>query len=87
VYVPTTSGVNGFAIASMVLGIVGLIGYAWWAILPILAVVFGHIARSQARRGHGGGGMAIAGLVTGYIGILLFVRLFLFLHSLGMYNR
>ena len=36
----------------------------------ILAVIFGHIALSQIRRtGQGGRGMAVAGLVLGYIGL------------------
>jgi hypothetical protein len=58
---------NGLAIASMVLGIV----WVYW-VGSILAVVFGHVALSQIKRSQGaqrGSGMAIAGLVLGYIGI------------------
>jgi fatty acid desaturase len=56
---------NGLAIAALVLGILWL----WW-VGSILAVVFGHIALSQIRqRGQGGHGMAVAGLVLGYIGL------------------
>jgi hypothetical protein len=56
---------NGFAIASMVLGIV----WVWW-IGSILAVVFGHISLSQIKKTKAGGkGMAIAGLTLGYVGI------------------
>ena len=58
---------NGFAVASMVLGIVWL----WW-IGSILAVIFGHVAIRQINRSNGtesGTGMAIAGLVLGYIGV------------------
>ncbi len=56
---------NGLAIAALVLGILWL----WW-VGSILAVVFGHIAISQIRqRGQGGHGMAVAGLVLGYIGL------------------
>jgi peptidyl-prolyl cis-trans isomerase B (cyclophilin B) len=62
-YVTTTSagGTNGFAVASLVLGLVGV---------PILAVVFGHVALHQMRSGTGpsdGRGMAVAGLVLGYV--------------------
>lgn len=58
-------GTNGLAIASMVLGILWL----YW-IGSILAVIFGHIALSQHKRSQQGGkGMAIAGLVLGYIGV------------------
>jgi len=64
---------NGLAVASLVLGIL----WIYW-VGAILAVVFGHIALRQIRGSEGaqtGRGMAIAGLVLGYIGlvILLFV--------------
>jgi hypothetical protein len=58
---------NGLAIASMVLGIV----WVYW-IGSILAVIFGHVALSQIKKSGGalrGRGMAIAGLVLGYVGI------------------
>jgi hypothetical protein len=58
---------NGLAIASMVLGIL----WIWW-IGSILAVIFGHIARRQIRNSQGretGGGMAMTGLVLGWIGV------------------
>jgi hypothetical protein len=58
---------NGFAVASMVMGIV----WVYW-IGSILAVIFGHIALKQINESNGtqsGRGMAIAGLVLGYIGI------------------
>ncbi|MBA2389723.1 MAG: DUF4190 domain-containing protein [Geodermatophilaceae bacterium] len=53
------------AVASMILGILWL----YW-IGSILALVFGYVARSQIRRtGEGGNGMAIAGIVLGWVGI------------------
>jgi hypothetical protein len=56
---------NGFAIASMVLGILWLY---WFG--SILALVFGYVAQSQIReRGEAGGGMATAGIVLGWIGV------------------
>ncbi len=57
---------NGLAIASMVLGIV----WIYW-LGSVLAVVFGHVALSQIKRNphQTGRGMAIAGLVLGYVGI------------------
>ena len=72
-YTPYTPGVaqatstNGLAIASMVLGILWL----WW-IGSILALVFGYVAKGQIARSAGrqtGRGMAIAGIVLGWIGI------------------
>ena len=60
---------NGFAIASMVLGIL----WIYW-IGSVLALVFGYIARSQIRQtGQGGDGMAIAGIVLGWVGLGFFL--------------
>ena len=73
------SGTNGYAIASLVLGIVGM------GIGSLLAVVFGHVALGQIRRTHEGGrGLAIAGLVLGYLGIAGAIVLFLLLVMFGI---
>jgi hypothetical protein len=59
----------------MILGILGLtIGLCllFFPVMPILAVVFGYVGLGQMRKtGAPGRGYAIAGLVTGYIGIAL----------------
>lgn len=58
---------NGFAIASLVLGLVG----ATW-----IAILFGYLAKSQIRRtGESGSGMATAGLILGYVGLVVVVVL------------
>lgn len=66
---------NGLAIASMVLGIL----WVYW-VGSILALVFGYIAKGQINESggqQGGKGMAIAGIVLGWVGVgtlcLLFV--------------
>lgn len=60
---------NGFAVASMVLGIL----WIYW-IGSVLALVFGLVARQQIKqRGEAGDGMAIAGIVLGSIGLALLV--------------
>ena len=66
---------SGLAVASMVLGIV----WVYW-IGSILAIIFGHIAISQTRRDPNlrGKGMAIAGLVLGYVGVGIFVLAMIF---------
>jgi hypothetical protein len=68
VYVQTApSKTNGYAIASMVLGILWL----WW-LGSILALVFGYIGKGQIDRSEGreaGRGMAIAGIVLGWVGV------------------
>lgn len=66
---------NGFAIASVVLGAVGIM-LSWFllAIPSILAVIFGHIARGQIKRSAGtqdGAGMALGGLIMGYLIVAL----------------
>lgn len=68
---------NGMAVASMILGILWL---SWLG--SILALIFGYVARQQIReRGESGDGMAIAGIVLGWIGVgfaALFVGVFIF---------
>lgn len=63
---------SGAATWSLILGILGLL--CPMLIPAIVAVVLGHKALGQIRRSNGslgGGGLAVGGLVTGYIGILL----------------
>jgi len=60
---------SGLAIASLICGIL-------FFIFPsaILAIIFGHLSRSDIRRSGGrktGGGMATAGLVLGYAGVMV----------------
>jgi uncharacterized protein DUF4190 len=64
---PSTPKTNGFAIASLVLGIIPCTG-----ITSILAIVFGFIARNQIQQSGGtqqGSGMALAGIILGFIWI------------------
>lgn len=65
VYVPTKT--NGFAIAALVLGIVWMYGIG-----SILALIFGYKAKGEIDRSGGqqtGRGMAIAGIVLGWVGV------------------
>ena len=58
---------------ALVLGIISLVGCAFGGFLAgIPAVICGHIGLSRIKRqpSLGGRGMAIAGLITGYLGIL-----------------
>ena len=63
---------NGLAIAALVCGVGGfVIGVSF-----IPAIICGHLARAQIRRtGEQGGGLALAGLIIGYVGIALFAVL------------
>ncbi|TBV71390.1 DUF4190 domain-containing protein [Pseudoxanthomonas winnipegensis] len=76
---PTSS----LAVVSLVFGILG------WSLLPtigaLVAVITGHMARAEIRRSQGaldGDGMAVAGLVLGWLHLVLLVlgiaALFLF---------
>lgn len=56
---------NGFAIAAMVLSLVGA---------SILGVIFGHVALGQIKRNNQEGrGMALAGVILGWIGVVLYI--------------
>lgn len=65
---------NSLAVVSLVCGILG------WTLLPFLgsvvAIICGHMARSEIRRSpqtQEGDGLAVAGLVMGYLVIILSV--------------
>ena len=75
---------SGFAVASLVLGILGLfLSWITFGIPSMLAVVFGHVGVSRVRRGVGDGrGMAISGMVLGYLVIALFLVLVVAVGSL-----
>ena len=62
---------NGYAVASMVLGIL----WIWW-IGSALALIFGYVAKNQIDRSNGmetGRGMAVAGIILGWVGVGLLV--------------
>jgi Domain of unknown function (DUF4190) len=71
-----TASTNGLAIASFILGLVG-----WMAcgVGSVVAIVLGFVARSQIRGSHGrqgGDGLALAGIILGFIAIALVVVFF-----------
>lgn len=75
---PPSAPTNGMAIASLVSGVAG------WVALPLVAgvaaIVFGHMAQRRIKEtGEQGSGLAIAGLVLGYLNVVasvLFLCLF-----------
>ncbi|MGH2807440.1 MAG: DUF3105 domain-containing protein [Actinomycetota bacterium] len=71
-YPPQGRPTNGLAITSLISGIAGL---TFFPILgSILALVFGYLGKGQIDRSQGaqdGRGMAIAGIVLGWIGVVL----------------
>ncbi|MFC9704623.1 DUF4190 domain-containing protein [Streptomyces sp. NPDC056943] len=66
---------NGMGIASMVLGIVAVVGFCLYGvniILGILALIFGIIGLKKAGRGEATNrGMALAGVILGSVGIVV----------------
>jgi hypothetical protein len=67
---PVARPTNGLAVAALVCGIAQF--FVGFTFIP--AIICGHMARRQIRlTGEGGDGMAIAGLILGYIGGALIV--------------
>ncbi|MET8307282.1 DUF4190 domain-containing protein [Micromonospora sp. NPDC005173] len=66
VHAPPTSGL---AVASLVLGILGVVGgWCLFGVPCLLAVVLGHVGLHDTRNDmKSGRGMAVAGLVLGYV--------------------
>jgi uncharacterized protein DUF4190 len=75
----TPSSTNSMAVVSLVAGIAGyVIPHPF--IAGIVAIVTGHMARRQIRQtGEAGSGMALAGLILGYVHLALSILLVLLL--------
>jgi uncharacterized protein DUF4190 len=86
-YAAPVAPTNGMAIASMVVSIVSIVGlicYGGGAVLGVLGAILGHVARRQIReRGENGDGMALAGVVMGWIstavGLLIIAAFVIFI--------
>ena len=75
--VTPVAGNSGLAMASMILGIVGL---CTLGLTSIPAVICGHLGLSKINQSNGmiqGKGMAIAGLVLGYVGLAIIAFVFI----------
>jgi hypothetical protein len=66
---------SGLAVASMVTSIVGAATLLCWglgAVLGLVGAILGHVARRKIRRsGEAGDGMALAGIIVGWIVLVL----------------
>lgn len=67
---------NGMSVASLVLGIIGVVFSCWTVgIIPgIISLILGIVAKRRIRRSQGtqsGDGMALAGIILGIIAIIL----------------
>jgi competence protein ComGC len=78
---------SGLAIWSLVLGILGLT--CFWLLTAIPAVICGHIAYSRIKRSAGaltGEGLALGGLITGYLSIALSIFVIPLLAAIAIPN-
>lgn len=74
---------SGMAIASLICGILGLV--ACYIFTGIPAVILGHMAMGKAKRGEAGGrGMALAGVILGWISVGLTVLVIAFVVIFGL---
>ncbi|PVZ60202.1 DUF4190 domain-containing protein [Arthrobacter sp. H-02-3] len=69
-YYSVPAAPKGLSIASMCCGIAALVGFGFFLLPQLAAVILGHLA---LRREPAGRGMAIAGLVMGYVAIAVTV--------------
>lgn len=66
--------ISNLAVWSLILGIASLVFCCLPAAIP--AIICGHLARSKARQAPdtlSGNGMALAGLITGYVSVVAFI--------------
>lgn len=83
---PASTGTNGMSIAALVLGILWIYGIG-----SILSLIFGYISLGQIKRDprQKGKGMAIAGVVLGWVGIagaIIVIALIVFAAQSGVYD-
>jgi hypothetical protein len=75
-------GTNGLAIAALVCGVCQVF---FWFFAGVPAVVLGHLARKQIRQtGEAGDGMALAGMILGYVGLALTALLVVLLVAIAV---
>jgi len=82
-YVQPSPPTNGLAVASLVCALSGLLTCG---VASIVGAILGHVARKQiAERGGGGDGLALAGVITGWILFAIFaVGWIIYFGALGL---
>ncbi len=84
---PAPARTPGLAIWSLVLGILSLT--CFWLLTAIPAVICGHVAYARIRRSAGalsGEGVALGGMITGYIGIAMSIFVIPMLAAIAIPN-
>ena len=79
------SGNIGLAVASMVLGIIAILSFLFFIniFLAVIAIVLGIVHLNTVKCQNSGRGMAIAGIVTGGVSILLTIGVYMLLFSVA----
>lgn len=73
---PVAAQTNGMAVAALVVSIVSLM--ACCGASGFIGAILGHMSRGQIKRtGEQGGGMALAGVIVGWIGFAIFLAVVL----------
>jgi hypothetical protein len=73
-----TTPTSSWSVAALVLGILGAFAWCTLGIPCVLAVIFGHLGLNETKLGaKSGRGMAIAGLVLGYVGLVATAAFFI----------
>ena len=78
--VPPRRNTSGMAVASMVISLVGIALICGWgplsAFVSPVGAILGHVARRRMRTsGEQGDGMALTGIIVGWIGLVLSLAL------------
>ncbi|MGW4411589.1 DUF4190 domain-containing protein [Nonomuraea sp. NPDC004702] len=67
------------AITSLIFGVAGVVFICLYGFPGLFAVLFGHMARAEVRAGRRrGDGLAVAGLVLGYLAVSLAVAFLIY---------
>jgi hypothetical protein len=75
---PPTPPSNGLAVTALVLGCCSVFFFWLYAIVPILAIVFGAVSMDRSKKaGRKPSGMAVAGLTLGVIFAAIFALILL----------
>lgn len=75
---------NGMAIASLVVSVVSLVVCAGFT--GFVGAILGHVAKGQIKRTHEqGGGLALAGIIVGWVGFALFIAIVALVIGLGVW--
>lgn len=88
---PPRRNTSGLAVASMVVSLIGIAGMCGWGPLSVfispVGAILGHVARGKMKTsGEQGDGMALTGIIVGWIGFVIslaLVALFVYLFTEG----